>query len=101
MNTIRLLIFGSICALMITGCSMSGTNAKNNAQERPAATERATDKAGVGDDIENAAGKAKDKAGDAVNNVGDAAGDIVDGAGNIVEDAGKTVNDAADSVSGR
>ena len=101
MNTIRLLILGSICALMITGCSMSGTNAKNSATERPAAAERSTEKPGIGDDIENAAGKAKDKAGDAVNNAGEAAGDIVDGAGNIVEDAGKAVNDAADSVSGR
>ena len=77
MGTIKIMIVGAICALMMTGCGTGGNNTNNSVTARPEATANAAD------------------------NVGDAAGDVVDGAGNVVEDAGKTVNDAADSVSGK
>ena len=91
MGTIKIMIVGAICALMMTGCGMGGNNANNSATARPEATAKT-------DSMTDKAGNAVK---DAADNVGDAAGDVVDGAGNVVEDAGKTVNDAADSVSGK
>ena len=91
MSTIKIMIIGAICALVMTGCGTGANNPSNAATARPEATAKT-------DSMPDKAGNAVK---DAADNVGNAAGDVVDGAGNVVEDAGKTVNDAADSVSGR
>ncbi|MBQ3427259.1 MAG: hypothetical protein IJH37_08970 [Clostridia bacterium] len=92
MENFKLVLIGTMCALMLMGCSTAANNhAATTQTDKPrstAAAEKPT--AGndtIADDIKNGADKARDTA-----------GNVVDDAGNIVEDTGDAIDHAADSV---
>ena len=92
MEHFKLIMIGTMCALMLMGC---GTAAQNHAATTSTDSPRSTAAAAkptagndtVTDDIKNGTDSARD-----------AAGNMADEAGNIVEDAGDAVDHAADSV---
>ena len=87
MNSLKLILFGALCASVLTSCSARENHASTVTKSSPEPTQVTETKIPEKENIKEDGDSVKDDA-----------GNIINDAGNVVEDAGDAVDDAADSI---